>query len=278
MWLLATYAVKLPQPVLVKSESGETVVMMVNLKGWDAEVTLMPTDRLGRIKQPRDGHWYYPVTELEITVTRDGELGDEMVHEEAARALIERLLVFMQFKVWHSLFEAIEKYLQFFGPGHKDADRDEPGRIVKIEPQLQLVSGYEQQNMRDYMSEYFSEGLARALLRDAKKSIECNRFRRACLELTMACEAALGMRLESASLVKASMGSVFINQHSQEYEHIVHLFQARDAIKHGGGGLFKFVSAAKKQRIQQDLTHWQGAVECLASWLHALNKGLQEAR
>lgn len=277
MWLFASYEVKLPKPILVKSESADPIVMMVNLKGWDSEVTLIPSARSGRIKQPRDGGWYYPVSQLEITVMRDGELGDELVHEEAAKAMVERLLVFLQFKMSLSLFQAIEKYLQYFSISNTGADQSESDCIDKIEPQLSLVVEYKQQNMHDYMSEYFSKDLSKSLLHDAEISVAQNRGRRACLELTMACESALGMRLESASLAKISMGSVFINQHSQEHEDIVHLFQARDALKQGSGGLFKFVSAAKKREIQQDLTRWQGAVECLANWLDTMDKSLQGA-
>ena len=276
MWLFATYEVKLPKPVLLKSEAGEPVVLAVNLKGWESEMTLIPNTRLGRIKQSRDGVWYYPVSQLEITVVRDGELGDEMVHAEAAKALVERLLVFLQFKVWNSLFTAIEKYQHYFSLS--EAEREQFDSIELLEPQLDLVTDYTQQNLRDYMSEYFSSALCQGLLHDAEISIACKRHRRACLELSMACEAALGMRLDEAGQVKASMGTVFKNKHSQAYEDIFHLFQMRDALKQGSGGVFKFVSAAKRQVMAQDLTRWQGAVECLADWLNAMNKGLQEAQ
>ena len=104
MWLFATYEVTLAKPVLVKTESEEPVVMSVNLKGWDSEVKLFPNTSVARIRAPKGG-WYYPVSRLEITVTRDGRLGDEMVHGEAAQVMIERLLVFLQFKMWNSLFE-----------------------------------------------------------------------------------------------------------------------------------------------------------------------------
>ncbi len=277
MWLFASYQVKLPKPILVKSESADPIVLMANLRGWDSEVTLIPSARSGRIKQPRDGGWYYPVSQLEITVIRDGELGDELMHEEAAKAIVERLLVFLQFKMSCSLFQAIEKYEQYFSNSDTSTDQAESDHIENIEPQLSLVVEYKQQSMRDYMSEYFSKELAKCLLHDAAISVANSRSRRACLELCMACESALGLRLKSAMLVKASMGSVFINQHSQEYEALIQLFKARDALKQGSGGLFKFVSASKKRQIQQDLTRWQGAVECLANWLDAMDKGLQGA-
>jgi hypothetical protein len=248
--------------------------MSVNLKGWDSEVKLFPTTSVARIRAPKGG-WYYPVSHMEITVTRDGRLGDEMVHGEAAQVMIERLLVFLQFKVWNSLFDAIEKYQRYYSSNGDEAGR---AKLVAFEPQLELVSDYPPQNMHDYMAELFSRDLAEALLHDVVVSIEHKRNRRACLELTMACETILGMRLDSASLVKASMGDVFKNRFSQEYEDISRLFHARDAIKQSGNGLFKFISAAKRHEVEQDLTRWCAAVECLADWLNAMNRGLQEAQ
>lgn len=277
MWLFATYKVSLPKPILVKTESEEPVVISVNLKGWDSEVKLFPNARLGRIKPPMGSGWYYPVSQMEITVTRDGRLGDEMVHGEAAKVMIERLMVFLQFKMWSSLFDAIDKYERFYSDSDSAMSEDEKARLVLIVPQLDLVTDYEQQNMHDYMSEFFSRSLSQALLHDAARSIEHKRSRRACLELTMACETALGMRLELAGQVKVSMGDVFKNQFCQQYEEIVELFQARDVIRQSGNGLFRFVSAVQKRDIEQQLTRWRAAVECLADWLNAMNKGLQEA-
>ena len=278
MWLFATYKVSLPKPILVKTESEEPVVISVNLKGWDSEVKLFPNARLGRIKPPRGSGWYYPVSQMEITVTRDGRLGDEMVHGEAAKVMVERLMVFLQFKMWNSLFDAIDKYERFYSDSDSAMSEDEKAKLVAIEPQLDLVADYEQQNMHDYMSEFFSRSLSQALFHDATRSIENKRSRRACLELTMACETAMGMRLESAGQAKVSMGDVFKNQYAQQYEEIVDLFLARDAIKQSGNGLFRFISAVQKQEIEQQLTRWRAAVECLADWLNAMNKGLQEAQ
>ena len=211
-------------------------------------------------------------------MTRDGRLGDEMVHGEAAKVMVERLMVFLQFKVWSSLFDAIDKYERFYSDSDSAMSEEEKARLVSVVPQLDLVTDYEQQNMHDYMSEFFSRSLSQALLHDAARSIEHKRSRRACLELTMACETALGMRLESAGQVKFSMGDVFKNQFSQQYEEIVQLFQARDAIKQAGNGLFRFISAVQKRGIELQLTRWRAAVECLADWLNAMNKGLQEAQ
>lgn len=273
MWLYSTYEVTLPCPVLVRSESGDAVVWQANLKGWDAEVTLTPSAGLGRIRPPAGGGWFYPVSQLEITVARDGELGDEMVHEAAALALVERLLVFLQLRLRHSLLEAVERYEQYYA--YPDAEM--PAGVRVIEPVLGLVGDYEQQNLHDYMCEMFSKALCQGLLHDAAISIGRGRSRRACLELTMACETVMGMRLDSASLVDAGMGTVFMNRHSEEAREIVRLFQARDAMRQPGSGLFKFVFAAKRQEIENNLTRWQGAVECLVNWLGAMNKGLQEA-
>jgi len=276
MWLFATYEARLAKPILVKTESEEPVVMSVNLKGWDSEVKLIPSAHLGRIRPPAGSGWYYPVSRMEITVTRDGRLGDEMVHGEAAKLMVERLLVFLQFKMWNTFFDALDKYQRHYSSAEDVRSESGPAPMFVV-PQLELVPDYEQQNMHDYMAELFSRSLAESLLRDADVSIAHNRSRRACLELTMACETALGMRLKSAGLVKAAMGDIFKNRFSQAYENIEHLFQARDTIKQSGNGLFKFISAAKKNEIERDLTHWQAAVECLLDWLDVMNKSLQEA-
>lgn len=283
MWLFSTYIAHLARPLLVRADSAEPVVMWVNLKGWDAELSLIPQARPGRVKLPGSRGWHLPVSQLEITVVCDGGLGDELVHEEAARAIIERLSVFLQLRLKYPLFEAIERYERAYAPagrqgaGDDGAGDDAAGALPPVGSSLQRVTGYEDQNLHDYMCELFSQELCQGLIHDAAVSIAQGRSRRACLELTMACEAALRMRLESAALVKAGMGSVFMNQYSEAAEAILELFQSRDAIKQAGRGLFKFISQAKKQEIQANLTRWQGAVECMVNWLNAMNKGLTEA-
>jgi hypothetical protein len=78
-------------------------------------------------------------------------------------------------------------------------------------------------------------------------------------------------------LIKAGIGTSFNDQHPQEYNNIVRLFQARDAQKQSSDGLFKFLPTGKKEEINQNLTRWQGAVECLANWFKTMNYDAQEA-
>jgi len=269
MWLFATYEVTLPRPILVKTDSIKPIDLVINLKGWDAEITLLPNDRTGRLKLPSRG-WHYPVANLEITITRNGELGDEMVHEEIAKRMVERLVVFLYFRQSHSLFKAIEKYEEYFA-GTGDA-------IKLHEPQLELVNDYDQTHIYDYLSENFEPALCQALLEDALRSIVNQRHRRACIELTMACETALGMRLENAHEAKIGIGDIFAKQHPEEFDQVVELFKTRDAVKRTGDGLFKFISSNNKQEMAKQLTCWKSAVECLATWLNAIERGMQEAR
>lgn len=268
MWLFATYEVTLPRPILVKTDAINPIDLVVNLKGWDAEITLFPSESPGRISLPGRG-WHYPVSSMEITVARDGDLGDEMVHEEVARRLLERLMVFLYFRQSHSLFAAIEKYEQYLA--------GETGNVTLHEPQLKLVNDFDQGHMYDYLSENFNPGLCRALLDDAIRSIINQRHRRACIELTMACETALDMRLENAHIAKLSIGDIFAKQHPEEFKQVVDLFKTRDAVKRGGSGLFKFISSKKKQAMAEQLTCWKSAVECLATWLNVMERGMQEA-
>lgn len=260
--------------MLVRSESGAPLPLLINLGGWDGEVRLFPAAGLGRVRLPVGG-WHHPVARLEISVARDGALGDEMVHEEAARTLVERLLLFLQLRSRHSLFEAIEHYQRLAADPAAASERE---ALLGMTPQFTRVAGYaERDSMHDYLCEQFSRALCRDLLEDMAVSLAHGRSRRACLELTMACETALGMRLESAALVRSSIGSLFINRHGEAAEQIVQLFQARDAMRQPGDGLFRFVSAARWREIESHLTHWRAAVECLADSLYAMSNSLQEA-
>ncbi len=269
MWLFASYEVTLPRPILIKSDSIIPIELLINLKGWDAEISLFPNEQPGRIKLPNKG-WHYPLSKMEITVARNGELGDEMVHEEIAKRMLEHLMAFLHYRQHQtSLFACIEKYEYYLSGKDKE--------LTLQKPQLSLIEDFDQAHMHNYLSENFDPPLCRALLDDAIRSIINQRQRRACIELTMACETALGMRLENAHVAKISMGDIFAKQQPEEFEQIVQLFKTRDAVKHSSNGLFKFISNNQKQALAKELTCWKGAVECLVAWLNVAEKGMQEA-
>lgn len=279
MWQFATFTIHLPEPVLVEGEPGEPISMGVNLEGFDAEVQLTLNPKLGRIrKQGRTGdeeRWYYAASELEVTISRreappEGKAQQEHFkrvllteYQAAAIEAANRSTAFLKYRLWSSLFAAMERFSNDYGD-NGSGNRDDISQrrrfaIAAMDERLQDVQ-------QAYLNGHYSPELADALLAGAQQSIIDKRLRRATLELTMACEVAIRQRVASVDHLKEAIDDGFKSRHQAAYIGLNTLFQARDEAD-DRRGFFRFTSTQRRDTQREQLKEWGASVTCLKKWL-----------
>ena len=264
MWLFTTFEARFPKPVLVRGEAGRPIVIETTLDNWCAEVVMTPNTRLGRLKQA-DGHWYYMSSQAEITISRNEELmleEDELAplfqgdYRHTAADITHRLALFLRFKSKMTFLKAVEAY-------EAEMASETQCALVDLTPVEPIVPDW----MVDYLYDQYDPKLCEQLLEVAQTSIDNQRSRRAALELAMACEAALGLRVYSSAFARVSLGERFSEQYPEQARHIIELFEHKEFLTRKGLGLFNFSPAAKRQAWLQQLNEQKEAVACLMSWL-----------
>lgn len=279
MWQFATFTIQLPEPLLLEGEPGEPVSMGVNLDGFDAEVLLTLNPKLGRVKKQSrndsDERWYYAACELEVTISRyepATEEGRESDHfrnvllPEYRTAAIEaanRCAAFLRYRLWRSLFEAIEQFeSDLYDPeawARHDISQRRRFFLTDMDERLQDVQ-------QAYCNGHYSPELAEVLLSGAQQSILDKRLHRATLELSMACEVTIKRRIVTAEQLPEVIDDGFKNRYQAAYFGLNTLFKARDELT-GQEGLFRFTSAPRRELQREQLKEWGASVTCLKGWL-----------
>lgn len=268
MWLFETYQVQLPKPVLVKGEPGQKLAVDICIDQWRGEALLQLKSGFGRIKQRHDGQWYYLCSQLQLTVFRREELSIEpeelaerlALYQESAMDIAERLALFLSYKSRHSLLQAITQYDAHIISGEPYAAAE-----VQVEPLLERFPSW----LSSYVKGRLDASLAHALLASAEASLALGERRRAVIELCMACEAALGMRILTLGLAKASIGEAFRTYAPQDYDTVIALFEARDAFAAMQRGQFRFPRPEQQAEGVTQLQDGLAAAGRLCEWLTA---------
>ena len=277
-WQFATFTIHLPEPVLVEGEPGEPVSMGVNLDGFYAEVLLTLNPELGRIKKQNrneapneNARWYYAASEIEITISRR-EVQTQQDHfktvllpeyQAAAIEAANRSAVFLKYRLWSSLFSAMERFESALA-NRSEWERNSISqrRRFSITPMDERL----QEAQQAYHNGHDSPELADLLLAEAQQSILGQRLRRACLELTMACEVAIKQRIALAEQLKDAIDDGFKRRHQAAYIGLNTLFQARDDVD-GRSGFFRFATAQRRDMQREQLKEWGASVTCLKNWM-----------
>lgn len=277
-WQFATFNIHLPEPVLVEGVPGEPIAIGVNLDGFDAEVLLTLNPTLGRIKKQErndsEERWYYAATEIEVTISRREAVSAEQRQDHFKTALLpqyqaaaieaaNRCATFLKYRLWSSLLAAMERFNNDYGENSSGVRDDISQRrrfsIAAMDERLQDVQ-------QTYFNGHYSPELADALLAEAQQSIIDKRLRRATLELTMACEAAIKQRLASVDHLKDAIDDGFKSRHQAAYIGLNTLFQARDEVG-GRNGFFHFAPTRRRDMQREQLKEWGASVACLKNWL-----------
>ncbi len=279
MWLYATFKVSLPDAILVEGEPGETVSVGVNLGAYDAEVQLSLNPLPGRVKKGNDGGWHYLVNEVEVTVLRHTSLPDgsdsredvfknELLPEYqlAAVQASNRLAVFLKHRLWRSLFSAMERFTADVADLGSSGGQEHGDTCFDI--QVRPMADGHVDFLQRYINENYSHELGQAFLDLAQQSIVGKCVRRACLELTMACESFVQQRIGAAQQLPEAIDDRFKSRHQAAYIDLNGLFQARDEAAKKRDGFFSISSQAKRQMSHENLMVWGASVTCLKQWLH----------
>jgi len=278
MWLYATFDINLPEAILVEGEPGEPISLGVNLEGYDAEVQLTLNPRLGRVKKSNEGRWYYGVNQVSVTISRHADLPDDVAdkdeffknelmpeYQQAAIEAANRMAAFLRYRLWSSLFSAIEHFMDDYG----DPENPKALQDISTSPRfhIQGMSDEFANNLQDYVGENYSNELAEVFLEQAQDSIINKRTRRACLELTMACESFVKKRIPTAGQLVDAIDGGFKSRHQAAYIDLNGLFQARDDARKKSEGFFNFSSQAKRTEAHEHLMTWGASVICLKQWV-----------
>lgn len=278
MWLYATFDINLPEAILVEGEPGEPISLGVNLEGFDAEVQLTLNPKLGRVKKSNEGRWYYAVNEVSVTVSRHADLPDNVAdkdeffknellpeYQQAAIEAANRMAAFLRYRLWSSLFSAIERFMDDYG----DPENIKALEDISAHPRFRIQGGGDAfaSSLQDYINENYSQGLAETFLQQAQDSISNKRTRRACLELTMACESFVQKRIPSVGQLADAIDGGFKSRHQAAYIDLNGLFQARDDACNQSEGFFNFTSESKRAESHERLMTWGASVICLRQWL-----------
>lgn len=278
-WQFATFTIHLPEPVLVEGEPGEPVSMGVNLDGFDAEVLLTLNPELGRIKKQNrneeNERWYYAASEVEVTLSRRESAPDDQMQQDhfktvllpeyqaAAIEAANRSATFLKYRLWSSLFSAMERFESALAdPDEWQRNNISQRRRFSITPMEDRL----QEAQQAYHNGHDSPELADLLLVEAQQSILGQRLRRACLELTMACEVAIKQRIALAEQLKDAIDDGFKSRHQAAYIGLNTLFQARDDVA-GRSGFFRFATAQRRDMQREQLKEWGASVTCLKNWV-----------
>jgi hypothetical protein len=279
VWQFATFTIHLPEPLLLEGAPGEPVAIGVNLDGFDAEVLLTLNPALGRIKKQQRGggeeRWYYAASELEVTISRREVAPEGKAQQEHFKAVLlpeyqaaaieaaNRSATFLKYRLWSSLFAAIERFSSDYGDdGSGRRDDISQRRRFSITPMAEQLQDAQQA----YRNGHYGPELADALLVAAQQSILDQRLRRACLELTMACEAAIKRRIAAPEQLTEAIDDNFKSRHQAAYTGLNTLFQARDEVG-GDAGFFRFTSTQRRDLRREQLKEWGASVTCLKNWL-----------
>lgn len=279
LWQFATFTIHLPEPVLVEGEPGEPVSMGVNLDGFDAEVLITLSPKLGRVKKQSrndsEERWYYAASELEVTISRhepaaaEGREPDHFrsvllpEYRTAAIEAANRCAAFLRQRLWRSLFEAIERF---------ESDLADPEAWVRndISQRRRFAIADMDERLQDvqqaYCNGHYSPELAEALLAEAQQSILDKRLQRATLELSMACEVTVKRRIPSVAQLPEVIDDGFKGRYQAAYLGLSTLFAARDEITRQAG-YFRFTSAQRREMQREQIKEWGASVACLRSWM-----------
>lgn len=281
-WQFATFTLRLPEPLLVEGVPGEPVSMGVNLEGFDAEVRLTLNPKLGRVKKEggdeAQERWYYAATEMEVTVSRCEEAPGAALPKEyfkaellplyqtAAIEAANRSAAFLKYRLWSSLFAAMERF---------ESDLADPAAWARNDISqrrrftIAAMEGRLQDAQQAYFNGHYSPELAEVLLAEAQQSILERRLTRACLELSMACEVTVKQRIPSAEALPEAIDAGFKRRHESAYDGLRDLFQARDQLggRGGQGGHFHLLSARRRDVQRERLKEWGASVACLRTWM-----------
>lgn len=326
MKLSAKYEIKLPGHFLLMlaNEKDDSVTFKTTHNDFCVEISLI-LDKSDGVRA-QDENYITHVSKLaRLVVSREQEealppiedrkkYGDYFcdrsdTYTEIAIIVINRLIDFFKYKLGNPGLYNITPYNQtdFDNPVWEDCNGNE------LDPKFSISAGsrafgipyYSRFDIQSYNSDIHSTELQKALkieytpelyeeiLADAKTAIAQDNYRRAVLEMAIACEiyvkqfffrsseisATVFEYLEEKRKIEVSVidllhnvsryafGNSFKDTNPEDYRNIDYLFRARNKIAHQGQPCYKDEKGIKQNIYDCVLEDWWSSIKSVISWL-----------
>lgn len=327
--LVATFDVELPSSLLINRPEGDELCYQVRLDDCDVEVRLV-ADESWRSRAAGKIDYTFGVREARVLVSRDeheeplvattpaggrdytvqSEYFQQRlpVYQEAAVAVLNRLIRFFKYRLHAPLLHELDTHDQNF---QNPTWTDEVGREVGRGPMLMIVEampgfgslsfGAEEftpahdQDLQAALDDPLTPRLHDELLSDAQAAALQDNLRRAVLEMAIACEVAVKHVffakstpagavfdfLEDKGQIEVSVvelvhkvareafGESFKETNEQDYRNIENLFRCRNKVVHKGELRYRDTAGRWCGVDRAVLLGWWMSVKALVSWLDA---------
>jgi hypothetical protein len=326
MKLHAKFEIRIPAPLLVATPKNykELIKLQHSKDGFDVDILLLPeTTARSRVCR-QDGMEIHEILKIMLTVSRNEKEPPPASDRDArssffqsiyedyiniAEETVNRVLTFFRYRLGNPLIRTISFYddnnlcnPKWFNEAGNQLSPDfgvstascMPARYYDCEFDIR---SYEHQRYRhelecELMSVDKPE-LYEEILSDARDAIVQENYRRAILEMAIACEiyvkqiffrttelsSSVFDYLESKRKIEVStidlingvsreaFGESFKDNYSEDYRNIDHLFRARNKIAHLGEAFYKDDSGKKLYVYDDSLMQWWKSIKQVVDWL-----------
>lgn len=325
--LIAIFNIELSSELLIKRGEVEELNYKTRIEGFDVNIFLI--SKGSRIKRNNERYSTYPIHEVKITVARDESIEPPPIltekdgtrdytqqvpyfqerlpiYREIAATVLNRLISFFKYKLQNPRLENIsEKHHSLQKPKWTNETGEEVGKggylfYVSGFPSIKSLSfgakrltPKDDQRLVNFLKNPLKPQLYQEILSDAQNAILENNYRRAVLEMAIACEIAIketyfkksslasavyehledkgSINIRLVNLIdkvaKDALGASFRELYENEFRNIDFLFRCRNKIAHRGKPVFRDDTGTRHFVNEQILIEWWKSVEILFKWL-----------
>ena len=329
--LIAKFDVKLPSYLLVNQPESEQLRYETKIGDFDIEILLM-SDGGGRSKCADEEDWSFCISHALISVARNEQVEppppriteegyidytvqdsyfEERLHayQEVAAAVVKRVIRFFKYKLHNPFLRELEtRDQELQNPEWTDETGHEVGKGIQTFiahgiPGLDYPSfgirklkRTDEPELQEALKTSVRPKIYEEILYDAQNAVLQNNFRRAIIEMAIACEVAVKQTFFSKATpagaayeyledkgriniriielidgaARHAFGDSFKDVNGSAYQDIDNLFRCRNKVAHRGEAVYKDDSGGLNVIDRNILAKWWQSVEALFEWLNKL--------
>jgi hypothetical protein len=330
--LIAKFDVELPSYLIVNRPEIDRLQYETRIGVFDVEILLIPRGG-ARSKRSDEEHWSFCISRALISVARDEQVEPPppqitkegnidytvqdsyfeerlLAYQEVAAAVVNRVILFFKYKLHNPFLRELEtRDQELQNPEWTDETGREVGKGIQTFIAHRVPGlGYSSFGIRKLKRTDDAEleqalktpvgpELYEELLSDAQAAVFQNNFRRAIIEMAIACEVAVKQTFFSKetpagaayeyledkgriniriielidSAAKHAFGESFKDVNGSAYQDIDNLFRCRNKVAHRGEVVYKDDSGGLNVIDLNTLAKWWQSVEALLEWLNKYN-------